>query len=46
VRITDVVAAPQRDDKAPQYVAVIMLAISWGGHAETARYFARIVKLP
>lgn len=46
IRITDIVAAPVQGENAPQYVAVVMLAISWGGHAEASRYFARIVKLP
>ena len=46
VRITDVIAPPPAAGDGPQYVVVIALAISWGGHSETSRYFASFVKLP
>ena len=46
VRITDVIAPPPSTGDGPSFVVVIALAISWGGHSETSRYFASFVKLP
>jgi len=43
LRITDVVAPP---GDGPQFVVVVVLATSWGGHAKSARYFAAFVRLP
>jgi hypothetical protein len=47
LRITDVIAPPapaKADD--PRFVVLVVLATSWGPHAETARYFAGFVRLP
>ena len=46
VRITDVIAAPSRAQDESQMVVILMLAVSWGTHADTARYFAAFVRLP
>jgi hypothetical protein len=43
VRVTDIIAAP---GGASTHVVVVMLAISWSGHAESSRYFAAFVPLP
>jgi hypothetical protein len=53
VRVTDVIAAPNgaapsgaAPSGATTHVVVVMLAISWSGHAESSRYFAAFVPLP
>jgi hypothetical protein len=46
VRMTDVIAAPPRAQHEPRTVVVLMLAVSWGAHADTARYFAAFARLP
>ncbi len=43
VRVTDVIAPP---GIPTTHVVVVMLAISWSGHAESSRYFAAFVPLP
>jgi hypothetical protein len=47
LRITDVIAPPGPAGDGPQFVVVVVvLATSWGGHAESARYFAAFIRLP
>jgi hypothetical protein len=46
VRITDVVEAPRETADKEHFVVVVMLAISWSGHAETSRYLAAFVPVP
>jgi hypothetical protein len=46
VRMTDVIAAPPRAQDEPRTVVVLMLAVSWGAHADTARYIAAFARLP
>jgi hypothetical protein len=46
VRITDVIVPPGAPDSEGDYVAALVLAISWSTHAEAARYFAAFIKLP
>ncbi len=45
VRVTDVVEAPGKTGEE-SHVVVVMLAISWSGHAETSRYLAAFVPVP
>ena len=45
VRMTDVIAAPRAQDKQ-RTVVVLMLAVSWGAHADMARYIAAFARLP
>jgi hypothetical protein len=47
LRITDVIAPPvSANGDAPRFVVLVVLATSWGPHAENARYFAGFVRLP
>jgi len=47
LRITDVIAPPiPANQDGPRFVVVVVLATSWGPHAENARYFAGFVRLP
>jgi hypothetical protein len=46
VRVTDVVEAPRKTADKERFVVVVMLAISWSGHAETSRYLAAFVAVP
>lgn len=46
VRMTDVIAAPPRVQSEPRIVVILMLAVSWGAHADTARYIAAFARLP
>jgi hypothetical protein len=46
VQITDVIDAPAIPNASQSYVVVVMLATSWSGHAETARYLAAFVPVP
>ena len=47
LRITDVIAPPvSANGDGPRFVVLVVLATSWGPHAENARYFAGFVRLP
>jgi hypothetical protein len=46
VRVTDVIEAPAKSGDTERTIVVVMLAISWSGHAETSRYLAAFVPLP